>query len=279
MQNSHTADLRKQNLQDALDAIKKELEAKKQSENEAYEAKKQSLEDQKTDIETAFNELMLKDEYWLDKVQLILDGNITGIKESLNIFADEFTTTLTEKAGKIDTSFQAIINTIKQIKSAANELDAFPNYASGTSFHKGGLAKTSELGPELIIPPNGRPFLSGNNGPEIMNLEKGTEVVPHNLTEQLISKSKLLNIPSYANGTGINSNGSLTDLIKNLPSILPNISLQQFPTPQLANNISTTTTNNLSPIFNISVPKGTTKSQAKEIVSLVYDDLVKILKK
>ena len=46
MQNSHTIDLRKQNLQDALDAIKKELEAKKQSENEAYEAKKQSLEDQ-----------------------------------------------------------------------------------------------------------------------------------------------------------------------------------------------------------------------------------------
>ena len=279
MQDTHTIDLRKQNLQDALDAIKKESEAKKQSENDAYEAKKQSLDDQKTLTETTFNELMLDDQYWLDKVQLILDGNITGIKESLNIFADEFTTTLTTQAGKIDTSFQAIINTIEQIKSAANELDAFPNYASGTSFHKGGLAKTSELGPELIIPPNGRPFLSGNNGPEIMNLEKGTEVVPHNLTEQLISKSKLLNIPSYANGTGINSNGSLTDLIKNLPSILPNISLQQFPTPQLANNISTTTTNNLSPIFNISVPKGTTKSQAKEIVSLVYDDLVKILKK
>jgi len=278
MQNTHTNDLRKQNLQDALDAIKKELEAKKQSENDAYEAKKQSLEDQKTDIETAFNELMLNDEIWLTKVQEILDGNITGIKESLNIFADEFTTTLTTQAGKIDTSFQAIINTIKQIKSAANELDAFPNYASGTSFHKGGPAKTSEEGRELIIPPNSRPFLSGNNGPEIMNLEKGTEVVPHNLTEQLISKAKLLNIPSYANGT-IN-NGSLTDLIKNMPSILPNISLQSFKMPELANNIATTTVIQPNITFNVTAGKnGLSKKDLQQAADFVYKDLNKIRKK
>jgi len=278
MQNSHTIDLRKQNLQDALDAIKKESEAKKQSENEAYEAKKQSLEDQKTATETAFNELMLNDEIWLTKVQEILDGNITGIKESLNIFADEFTTTLTTQAGKIDTSFQAIINTIKQIKSAANELDAFPNYASGTNYHPGGLAKTSEEGRELIIPPNSRPFLSGNNGPEIMNLEKGTEVIPHNLTEQLISKSKLLNIPSYANGTGIN--GSLMDLIKNMPSILPNISLQPFKMPQLANTIATSITSNPTITFNVTAGKdGLSKKELHQAAEFVFKDISKILKK
>ena len=278
MQNSHTIDLRKQNLQDALDAIKKESEAKKQSENEAYEAKKQSLEDQKTATETAFNELMLNDEIWLTKVQEILDGNITGIKESLNIFADEFTTTLTTQAGKIDTSFQAIINTIEQIKSAANELDAFPNYASGTNYHPGGLAKTSEEGRELIIPPNSRPFLSGNNGPEIMNLEKGTEVIPHNLTEQLISKSKLLNIPSYANGTGIN--GSLMDLIKNMPSILPNISLQPFKMPQLANTIATSITSNPTITFNVTAGKdGLSKKELHQAAEFVFKDISKILKK
>jgi len=281
MQNAHTIDLRKQNLQDALDAIKKELEAKKQSENEAYEAKKQSLEDQKTDIETAFNELMLKDEIWSAKVQEILDGNIMGIKESLNIFADEFTTTLTTQAGKIDTSFQAIINTIKQIKSAANELDAFPNYASGTNYHpKDGLAITSEKGRELISPPNGRPFLSGNNGPEIMNLEKGTEVLPNNLTEQLISKAKLLNIPSYSNGTGINGNGSLMDLIKNLPSVLPNISLQPFKMPQLANTIATSITSNPTITFNVTAGKdGLSKKELHQAAEFVFKDISKILKK
>ena len=281
MQNSHTIDLRKQNLQDALDAIKKELEAKKQSENEAYEAKKQSLEDQKTDIETAFNELMLKDEYWLDKVQLILDGNIEGIQESLNTFADEFTNTLTTQAGKIDTSFQAIINTIKQIKSASKELDLIdtPQYASGTKSHPGGLAIIDDGigGRELVKTPSGKMFLGDNSGPKLVNLPKDSEVYSHNETESLLNKAKLLNIPSYANGTGIN--GSLMDLIKNMPSILPNISLQPFKIPQLANNLTNTTTNNLNPTFNINVPKGTTRSQAKEIVSLVYDDLVKILKK
>ena len=279
MQDTHTIDLRKQNLQDALDAIKKESEAKKQSENDAYETKKQSLEDQKTLTETVFNELMLNDQYWLDKIQLILDGNITGIKESLNIFADEFTTTLTTQAGKIDTSFQAIINTIKQIKSAAKELDLIdpPQYASGTNGAIGGLSVVSEKGRELISPPNGKPFLSGNNGPELMILPKDTEVLPNNLTESLISKAKLLNIPSYANGTGIN--GSLMDLIKNIPSILPNISLQPFKMPQLANNLTNTTTNNLNPTFNITIPKGTTREQAQEVVKLVYKDLVKMIKK
>jgi len=264
MQNSHATDLRKQNLQDALDAIKKESEAKKKSENEAYEAKKQSLEDQKTATETAFNELMLNDEIWSAKVQEILDGNITGIQDSLNTFADEFTTTLTTQAGKIDTSFQAIINTIKQIKSAANELDAFPNYASGTSFHKGGLAKTSEEGRELIIPPNSKPFLSGNNGPEIMNLEKGTEVIPHNLTESILAKSKLLNIPSYANGIGITS--SIMDLIKNIQ--LPSFNLPQFQTPQFANNSSSGTNVTIPNInFNVTSTDGIISKKNLEIAS------------
>jgi len=245
MQNSHTNDLRKQNLQDALDAIKKESDAKKKSENEVYEAKKQSLEDQKTDIETAFNELMLNDEIWSAKVQEILDGNIEGIKTSLDTFSNEFTNTLTTKAGQIDTSFQAIINTIKQIKSAANELDAFPNYAYGTKSHPhpGGLAKISELGPELVTTPDGHSFLSGDNGPEIVNLPKDSEVLPADLTKKLLKNSS---IPSYATGIGnISSNSVLADILSKvdisnlLNSVsLPSFSVPQFQAPQLANNIS-----------------------------------------
>jgi len=284
MQNSHTNDLRKQNLQDALDAIKKESDAKKKSEDDAYDAKKKSLDDQKTATETAFNELMLNDEIWSAKVQEILDGNIEGIKTSLNTFANEFTNTLTEKAGEIDTSFQAIINTIKQIKSAANELDAFPNYASGTKSHPGGLAKISELGPELITTPDGHSFLSGNNGPEIVNLPKDSEVLPADLTKKLLNKSS---IPAYATGIGnLSSNSVLADILSKvdisnlLNSVsVPSFSVPQFQAPQMANNVSTSTTNNLNPVFNITVPKGTTRSQVKEIADGVFKEFSKMIKK
>jgi len=259
MQNSHTIELRKQNLQDSLDAIKKELEAQKSAENTKYEATKERLDAEKVKLDAHYKAIMEDEAIFAEIRQGIIDGNITKINVALTKFSDGFTIDLVAKAKKIDENFSNIIDTINQIKKAS---DSIPNYdipelASGTSFHKGGPAKTSEEGRELIIPPNSRPFLSGNNGPEIMNLEKGTEVVPHNLTEQLISKAKLLNIPSYANGTGINGNGSLTDLIKNMPSILPNISLQPFKMPQFINNNSSGTNVTIPNInFNITSVDG-----------------------
>jgi len=279
IQNDHTIELRKQNLQDSLDTIKKELEAQKSAENTKYEATKERLDAEKVKLDEHYTAIMENEAIFAEIRQGIIDGNITKINEALSNFSKGFTIDLVAKAKEIDESFQAIIKTINQIKTAS---DSIPNYdvsqyASGTNGAIGGLSVVSEKGRELISPPNGKPFLSGNNGPELMILPKDTEVLPNNLTESLISKAKLLNIPSYANGTGIN--GSLMDLIKNMPSILPNISLQPFKMPQLANNLTNTTTNNLNPTFNISVPKGTTRDQAQEVVKLVYKDLVKMIKK
>ena len=112
-----------------------------------------------------------------------------------------------------------------------------------------------------------------------MILPKDTKILPNNLTEQLIAKSKLLNIPSYANGVGINT--SLMDLIKNMPSILPNISLQSFKPPQFQPSISSV--NNFSPTLNITTSSGTTKGQIKEITDVVqekiFKEFAKMLKK
>ncbi|MEK4669138.1 phage tail tape measure protein [Niallia sp. FSL R7-0271] len=72
-----------------------------------------------------------------------------------------------------------------------------PQYANGTSGHPGGLAvvgdgKGSNAGSELIKTPDGKQFLSPSS-PSLVNLPKGTEVIPASITKQLI--------PHYAWGT------------------------------------------------------------------------------
>jgi len=280
MQNSHTIELRKQNLQDSLDSIKKELESQKNAENEKYNATKIRLDEEKIALDAHYKAIMEDEAIFATIRQGIIDGDITKINEALTKFSDDFTIDLVAKAKKIDENFSNIIDTINQIKKASDSIPDIPQNASGTSFHKGGLASFDEEGRELIKFPSGKTFIGDNSGAKIANLPRGTEILPHNETESLLNKVKLLNIPSYANGIGGNS--IISDILSkvNIKNIqLPSFNLPQFQMPQLANTIATTTTNNLNPTFNINVPKGTTRSQAKEIVSLVYDDLVKILKK
>ncbi|WP_051590895.1 phage tail tape measure protein [Bacillus sp. UNC438CL73TsuS30] len=74
-----------------------------------------------------------------------------------------------------------------------------PQYAQGTDGHPGGLAvvgdgKGSNSGRELIQTPDGNKFLSPSS-PTLINLPKGTQVLPASLTKQLI--------PHYAWGTDL----------------------------------------------------------------------------
>jgi len=253
MQQTHTNDLRKQNLQDSLEAIKKNLEAEKEAENSIYNAKKERMEAEKQLAEDNYNARMADETYWADLRKAILEGNITDINDALTNFSDGFTKDLTEKAKEIDSAFKNIISTINEIKSASSSI---PQYASGTPNHPGGLAKTSEKGSELIIPPNRPPFLSGNNGPEIMNLEKGTKILPHNETEALLNKSTpstLSSIPSYADGVGVSDilkNISLSSLLQTIPSL---ISLPSFSTPQFTPNNTSSSSNITIPNMNFNV--------------------------
>ena len=84
--------------------------------------------------------------------------------------------------------------------------------ASGTSeggIPKTGPALTGEEGFEIAYH-NGEAFILGANGPEIVNLEKGTQVFNHEQSKQIIRRSKIKSfgssfvngtIPSYATGT------------------------------------------------------------------------------
>jgi len=74
----------------------------------------------------------------------------------------------------------------------------YPRYAKGTpkdGIPKDDLAIVSEEGQELLVYPNGKVELSGNNGAELVDLPKGTQVIPNKETEELLKHR------SFANGT------------------------------------------------------------------------------
>lgn len=75
-----------------------------------------------------------------------------------------------------------------------------PMMATGTpdGTHAGGAAIISEEGRELVHEPGVGTYLSGNNGAELVNLRRGTSVLPNKQTEQLL---KSYNFPAYAKGT------------------------------------------------------------------------------
>ncbi|KZZ82510.1 phage tail tape measure protein, partial [Bacillus sp. SJS] len=71
-----------------------------------------------------------------------------------------------------------------------------PQYAKGTSGHPGGLAILGDGGgPELYRTPNGHVGLSPGTD-TLMNLPKGTQVVPAKETQMILSST----IPAYKNG-------------------------------------------------------------------------------
>jgi len=71
-------------------------------------------------------------------------------------------------------------------------------YAKGTPKYgtpNDELSQVSEKGRELIINPDGKVELSGDNGPELRYLPKGTHVIPNKETEELLKNR------SFASGT------------------------------------------------------------------------------
>ena len=83
--------------------------------------------------------------------------------------------------------------------------DYIPGYAKGTKFHPGGLAllgdenllnSANKVAPETVIYPNGSVEVVGENGAELRDLPRGTEVLNNTDTKKLFN-----NIPRYEDGT------------------------------------------------------------------------------
>src|SRR5699024_9252005 len=77
----------------------------------------------------------------------------------------------------------------------------YPQYAKGTrgKGHPGGIAMIGEEGEELVKLPDGRSFISPSSH-TVLDLPKGTHVVPHKPTMEILRKG-MTHIPHYAKGT------------------------------------------------------------------------------
>ena len=72
-------------------------------------------------------------------------------------------------------------------------------YAKGTKGHSGGLAVVDDGdGNELIVEPNKKPYIYKEKGSKLIDLPKGTTVIPHKETKKIL---KDYDIPAYAEGT------------------------------------------------------------------------------
>lgn len=77
-----------------------------------------------------------------------------------------------------------------------SRLKKVPGYAQGTNYHPGGPAIVGDGGgSELVQFPNGSTWFSPTTD-TIVNLPRGTQVLPHNKTKRLVD------VPQYADGVG-----------------------------------------------------------------------------
>lgn len=90
------------------------------------------------------------------------------------------------------------------------KIPGIPGYAKGTNFHPGGPAIVGDGGgPELIQYPSGKMALSPSTD-TLLNLPRGTKVMPHHKT------AKLIDVPAYEDGIG--------EIDKNLSASTPSTS-------------------------------------------------------
>lgn len=129
-----------------------------------------------------------------DTGKAILNGLIDGIKSMVNA-------TMSAIGGIVNGIIKGINWVLEKVgvEVSLNQWEV-PKYAKGTSGHPGGPAILGDGGgPELFRTPSG--FVGLSPGTDtVMNLPKGTEVIPHKQTQAIMNN---YNIPAYKDGTGV----------------------------------------------------------------------------
>lgn len=142
------------------------------------------------------------------------DINIDSIKGVMEKLGDEIQTSKQRSddlRGSLD-SLKSKTITIKTnyVSNGASGVasGALPKYAKGTgkSGVPGGPVIIDEEGTEMLVFPNRRIALAGGpKGPKLVNLPKGTQVIPAQLTQQLMSSMQrpkpMQYIPGFTEGT------------------------------------------------------------------------------
>ncbi|MDM5199257.1 hypothetical protein QUF79_14645 [Fictibacillus enclensis] len=136
-----------------------------------------------------------------------LPGKIgTGIKNMAHKAYDGLKSLNNKLTGKVAAGINGITGGVNKVLDKLNVPEKYripkwnpPKYARGTASHPGGLAIVGDGGgEELIRTPDGKVSLSPNTD-TLVNLPKGSSVLPHNQTKQLMS---MYGLPAYKNGVG-----------------------------------------------------------------------------
>lgn len=142
-----------------------------------------------------------------DSAQKFLDENLNIIKYKNDLSnVEKELNNFIKKNRTITLGYNFISNNPMGSRpvDAADAATKYPSRASGTTNNgvpKTGPALTGEEGYEIAYN-NGEAYLLGANGPEIVNLEKGTKVFNHKQSKAIINRSKIKGFGgSFANGT------------------------------------------------------------------------------
>ena len=133
MQKDHSRDLRKDALSEQLDSYKTDVDAKKDSEESKYKSIKDSLNKQKTDTEYMYNELINDERKYASMRLAIINGNVAGIKSTMDGFLSDFGDMNKSTAQDVGESWQDLLSLIEEVKSASEEADDLPSSKSSSS--------------------------------------------------------------------------------------------------------------------------------------------------
>jgi hypothetical protein len=138
------------------------LEAEKMADAEKYDRKKRELDQKKAKFEKARAIAEIVENTTIAIVKALADyGPVAGL------------------------ALAAVIGGIGAAQLARVISQPIPAYSRGVDSHPGGLAIVGEVGQELIRTPSGKEYLSPGSA-TLMNLEKGSKVIPHDRLNSIL---------------------------------------------------------------------------------------------
>lgn len=133
----HESDLRKQNLQNELEAFKKQIEAKKDAENQMYQANVDRINREKELIEAHYNTLLSDTEKFESMRQQIIEGHTQQIYEILKKYLEDFNRLMHDSIQQNGEDLLGLLGLIQQIQAAQTGLGSLGVPPTGTFTSKG----------------------------------------------------------------------------------------------------------------------------------------------
>ena len=133
-ESKHTTDLRKDNLNDLLDAYKKDNATKKKTEDSNYEATKTSYDKQKEVSDAYYDDLIADETHWASVKTEIMNSTLTNVQNSFQTFKSFILANLSAIGGSIGTNLISKMEKVVDLTSGSiGELASVTNGGTSSS--------------------------------------------------------------------------------------------------------------------------------------------------